>query len=110
MSPNTVKRRLCCHSLHDLQTEMEPHWCNPNDKKIGLFTYNWMLRAKGCVGCNKMYVLKPRKDGKLGKLDDSNRGLYDDLESGVLGKKHEQKEKAKNGKGGISKALDMSAE
>ena len=57
-----------------------------------------------------MYVLKPRKDGKLGKLDDSIRGLYDDLDSGVLGKKHEQKEKAKNGKGGISKALDMSAE
>ena len=57
-----------------------------------------------------MYVLKPRKDGKLGKLDDKMKGLYDDLDSGVLGKKHDQKEKGKNGKGDISEALDMSAE
>ena len=53
----------CCHKLENLAVAYEPYWCIPNTKD-GLFTLNWMNRAKGCVGCNKMFVCKVKEDWK----------------------------------------------
>lgn len=87
---NTKKHIDCHHGLSDLTTEMEPFWCDPQRKNDGLFTFNWMNRAKGCIGCNKMFVYAPSKDWNkkmIGKLDEEVRKVYSDLNSGALEQK-----------------------
>lgn len=83
-SPNTLKHKQCCHSLHDLEPESAPWWCDPGRKRDGLFSKNWMARNKGCVGCKRMFVWKAKKDWKVSKLDDDVRAMYQKLHDGTL--------------------------
>ena len=82
--PNSLKNNKCCHNLQDLETELEPWWCDPTRERDGLFTSNWMARAKGCVGCKRMFVLKPKNGWKPNKLEENVRALYPKLHDGTL--------------------------
>lgn len=53
----------CCHELQDLINHTNLYWCELN-KKYGLFSWTWLQRVKGCVGCNKMFVQVSSKDKK----------------------------------------------
>ena len=115
-SPNSLKHKTCCHSLHELEREVEPHWCDPNRENDGLFTYNWLIRGKGCVGCNKMFVLK-RKNMKIGKLGKDIRDLYPDLNNYVLKQRIEDQAKEAKAKAAAKasatnevRSLDMDKE
>ena len=84
ISPQSKKREECCHKLEDLDNEMEPWWCNPTDKKNGLFSEAWLRHAKGCVGCDKMFV-QSKRDCNLGVLPEAMRTLYEKLDDGSYG-------------------------
>ena len=100
---NSDKHNNCRHGLHDLQDETNPWWCNPHAQKDGLFTYNWLIRVKGCVGCQKMFVLKPKKDWKVGKLDDNIKSQYGRLNNGDIYNQYLEMELSKKGKAGTKK-------
>lgn len=82
-TPNTEKHKKCCHALQDLEIESDPWWCNP-DRAGGLFSVNWLIRAKGCVGCNKMFVYKAKKGWKPSNLTNEMKGMYEKLDNGEL--------------------------
>lgn len=108
-SPQTVKHNNCSHSLQDLQHDRMPHWCDPGRAdNNGLFTYNWLRRGKGCVGCNKMFVLKSTKG--IGKLSNEVRALYPALKDGSIAAQIEKEAEEDKAKKNAGRRLNLGSE
>lgn len=104
-TPNTEKHKHCCHGLQDLEVENEPWWCNPHNKSDGLFSLNWLLRVKGCVGCNKMFVNKAKPGWRPSALCGKISAQYEKLDSGEFAATQDG-----DGNMGAKKALNMEGE
>ena len=84
ISPNAEKHKCCRHELHNLEFEPEPWWCDPKQISKGLFTWDWMYKVKGCVGCDRMFVVGVDKSWKCPPPPAYIKQLFDHLANGNL--------------------------
>ena len=81
----------CSHDLQDLKINSNLWWCEPVRKDgKGLFSWTWLQRVKGCVGCNKMFVqVATQKEKKqllqtLPPIAPVIHTLWDRLDAGLI--------------------------
>lgn len=74
----------CCHSLERLEDQSNAYWCSDHIKH-GLFTDHWFRHPKGCVRCEKMYVLSNKTiDKKRPVISAEISRTWDRLDDGTL--------------------------